>query len=68
MTPTGWSEDQVRYVRSGEHDGCPWAEYTIPADRWSPVTGAKRTVRMSTEQRAAAAQRLAAASKPEDRT
>lgn len=43
-------------VASGEYDGSPWAEYSVPAKDWSPVTGIKR--RMSEKQKEAAAQRL----------
>lgn len=49
-------------VASGFHDGSEWAEFTIPADRWNPATGAKRErAPLTDEQRQAAAQRLAAA-------
>lgn len=30
-------------ISSGTFDGHPWACFTIPADRWNPVTGAKRS-------------------------
>lgn len=50
-------------VRTGVHDGTEWAEFTIPADQWSPATGAKRKVNMTPEARAAAAARLSAARK-----
>lgn len=33
------------------------AEFTIPRDRWSPVSGCKRTVNLSEEQRAERAER-----------
>ena len=46
-------------VKSGEHDGSIWAEFTIPANKFS--FGAKRQVVMTEEQKAAAAARLAAA-------
>lgn len=49
-------------VASGQHGTSPWAEFTIPAERWNPATGAKRQGRTLTEaERLAAAQRLAAA-------
>jgi hypothetical protein len=45
-------------VKEGEHGSSPWAEFTIPADQWSPAGGAKRKLNLTVEQRAAAAQRL----------
>lgn len=48
-------------VAAGEHDGTAWAEFTIPADQWSPATGAKRKSNLTDEQKRAAAERLAAA-------
>ena len=47
-------------VRSGEG----WCEATIPADRYSPLTGAKRSVRLTPEQREARAERLRARKSP----
>lgn len=44
-------------VETGEHHSV----FTIPADQWNPATGIKRTVNMSPEAKAAAAQRLEAA-------
>ena len=41
--------------------GQPWGEFTIPADRYSPVSGIKRRSNMSPEAKAAAAARLKAA-------
>lgn len=29
----------VTETRSGFHDGSEWAEFTVPADKYSPVTG-----------------------------
>lgn len=49
-------------VASGSHGKTPWAEFTIPAKLWNPVTGIKRrSAGLSEEQRAAAVQRLAQA-------
>jgi hypothetical protein len=51
-----------REKASGFHGTSEWAEFTIPADRWSPATGAKRAGRpLSADERARAAARLAAA-------
>jgi len=51
-------------IATGFHDGSEWAEFTIPADRWNPATGAKRErAPMTDEQRAEAAARLARARK-----
>lgn len=46
-------------VKSGKYEGTEWAEFTIPADRWSPV-GARRSVTQSSEQRQASAERMRA--------
>ena len=52
----------VTEVASGMHGSTPWAEFTIPAKLWNPVSGIKaRRKQMTEEQRAAAAQRLAKA-------
>ena len=49
-------------MRSGFDGTTEWAEFTIPADRWNPATGIRRQGRKLTpEQRAAAAARLAKA-------
>ena len=48
-------------VRQGWHGTMEWAEFTIPADKWNPASGAKRTRNMTDEQKQAAATRLAAA-------
>lgn len=47
-------------VRSGFIGTSEWAEFTIPRERWNPVSGIKRRVVLSEEQRAALADRLAA--------
>jgi len=47
-------------VDSGHYGSTEWAQFTIPADRWNPASGAKRAHgAMSAEQRLAAAERLA---------
>jgi len=39
-------------TKSGFHGTSEWAEFTIPAERWNPVTGAKRAAPAQTpEQR-----------------
>lgn len=44
---------------SGVNDaGQPWVSASIPANRYSPLTGAKRTSNMTPEQKRAAAERL----------
>ena len=45
-------------VRAGYHGSTEWAEFTIPADQWSPASGAKRRSNLSDEQKRAAAERL----------
>lgn len=45
-------------VACGFYGTTEWAEFTIPADRWSPL-GVKRTRTMTTAQRQEAAERLA---------
>lgn len=47
-------------VACGHCGTTEWAEFTIPADRWSPL-GVKRTRSMTSEQRQEAAARLAQA-------
>lgn len=54
-------DSRFTIVGSGEHDGSRWVSATIPAEKWNPVTGAKRTRTMTDEQKAAAAERLRAA-------
>lgn len=51
---------QFTEVRSGFYGTTEWAEFTIPADRWSPV-GVKRQVSLTEQQRNDARTRLAAA-------
>lgn len=45
-------------VASGLHGATEWAEFTIPADRWNPATGAKRQRNLSEEQKTELAERL----------
>lgn len=40
-------------VREGNEDGTAWAEFTIPADRWSPLSGIKRRSAPISEERRA---------------
>lgn len=50
------ADPRFQKIGEGEH----WAEFTIPAARWNPVTGAKRKgVPLSPERRAAALAALA---------
>ena len=51
---------RVTEVSSGMYEGTEWASFTVPVADWNPVSGVKRTVNMTPEQRAAAAARLAA--------
>lgn len=52
-------DDRFTETAAGTHlDGSAWAEFTIPADRWNPASGAKRSRNLSEEQRAAVAERL----------
>lgn len=44
---------------TGFHGGTEWAEFTTSSD-WSPVTGRKRTRKLTPEQRKTMADRLAA--------
>lgn len=48
-------------IESGEHDGTEWASFTIPADKWNPVSGIKRERNLTDEQREELRQRLAKA-------
>ena len=51
----------AKEIRNGTFpSGGEWAEFEIPRDQWSPVTGFKRTVNMTDEQKAAHSARLAA--------
>lgn len=54
-------DSRFTIVDSGEHEGTRWVSATIPADKWNPVTGAKRNRTMTDEQKKAAADRLRAA-------
>jgi hypothetical protein len=45
-------------IDAGEFEGSIWAEFTIPADQWSPATGVKRTRTLTDEQRATLTERL----------
>lgn len=51
-------DDRFTEIRSGHEGTTEWAEFTIPASEWNPVTGAKR--RMSEEAKAARILRLGA--------
>jgi hypothetical protein len=51
-------------TRSGYVDGSEWAEFVIPRDQWNPASGAKRSTAMSSEQKAAVAERLARSRAP----
>jgi hypothetical protein len=49
----------VTEVQSGFHGSTAWAEFTIPAELWNPVSGIKRARQpMSEERRAALALHL----------
>lgn len=54
-------DDRFTITGEGEHDGTNWVSATIPAEKWNPVTGAKRNRTMTDEQRRAAGERLKAA-------
>lgn len=41
---------QFTEVKSGHHGTTEWAEFHVPADRWSPV-GVKRQVSLTNQQR-----------------
>ena len=45
-------------VRTGFHGTTEWAEFTIPADRWSPAGVRRKRPPLTEEQRQAAADRL----------
>lgn len=47
-------------IRNGFYGTTEWAEFTVPADRWSPA-GVKRVRNLTTEQREQAVARLRAA-------
>ena len=48
-------------IDTGEHDGTEWASFTIPADKWNPVSGIKRERNLTDEQREELRERLAKA-------
>jgi hypothetical protein len=52
---------KVTEIRAGHDGSTEWAEFSVPADQWNPVSGVKRASNLSDEQRAAAAERLAQA-------
>lgn len=47
-------------IKTGFHEGSEWSEFTIPADKWFPWSGFKRTVNMTEERKLAQAEQLAA--------
>jgi hypothetical protein len=47
-------------IRCGRVDGTEWAEFEVSRDLWNPVRGVKHVRTMSSEQKAAIAERLAA--------
>lgn len=51
---------QFTEVKSGFYGTSEWAEFTVPADRWSPV-GVKRLVSLTEQQRNDRRDRLQAA-------
>lgn len=51
-------DDRVAIVAEGEFDGTEWVQARVAAHLWSPTGGLKRKVKMSEEQRLAAAERL----------
>lgn len=53
--------DKVEEIDTGEHEGTEWVLFEIPADQWNPVSGIKRTMNLTDEQRKERAERLAAA-------
>ena len=53
--------DAFTQIGAGFHDGTEWAEFTIPASRWTPSGGVKRVLHLTEEQRAARAERFALA-------
>lgn len=53
------SNSNFTETHSGFHGNTEWAEFTIPAERWNPVTGAKRAGRVMTpEEKEQASARL----------
>lgn len=45
--------------KEGMYGTTSWAEFHLPADKWSPASGVKRTRTMTDEQRRAVGERLA---------
>ena len=54
----------VREIKTGFFEGSEWAEFEVDSDKWNPVSGVKRAVNMTPEQRAATGERLRAAQGP----
>lgn len=52
-------DDRFTIVTEGNEDGTEWLTATIPADKYHPVTGAKRERNLTDEQRQELADRLA---------
>jgi hypothetical protein len=52
---------KVTEMRSGYVDSSEWAEFSIPADQWSPVRGVKHSRYVSNSEKVALSERLAAA-------
>lgn len=40
---------RVNEVKTGVHDGTEWAQFTVAASDWNPVTGVKRNTKPLTE-------------------
>ncbi len=54
-------DDRFELVSSGQQGGrVVWAEFTIPADKYSPVTGAKKRFNLSETEKQKRAERAAA--------
>jgi hypothetical protein len=49
-------DERFTEIRSGYEGTTEWAEFTIPASLWNPITGAKR--RLSADARTALIERL----------
>lgn len=54
---------KVTEVATGFDGGTEWAQFTVPADQWNPVSGVKRTSTMTDAQKAGLRDRLAATRK-----
>lgn len=53
------ADDRWTVLESGvNEEGQPWVSASIPASKYSPLTGVKRKNNMTPEQKAAAAERL----------